>query len=81
MLADLIGFDKTKAGGIFTFGGTGCNLYAARIGIEKADPDAKYTGIRDRIHFFCSDVSHYSIKSAAIWTGVGLDNIKRNNFV
>ena len=25
MLADLIGFDKTKAGGIFTFGGTGCN--------------------------------------------------------
>ena len=76
MLADLIGFDKKKAGGIFTFGGTGCNLYAARIGIEKADPDAKYTGIRDRIHFFCSDVSHYSIKSSAIWTGIGLDNIK-----
>jgi len=76
MLADLIGFDKTKAGGIFTFGGTGCNLYAARIGIEKSDPDAKHTGIRDRIHFFCSDVSHYSIKSSAIWTGVGLNNIK-----
>jgi L-2,4-diaminobutyrate decarboxylase len=76
MLADLIGFDKTKVGGIFTFGGTGCNLYAARIGIEKADPDAKHTGIRDRIHFFCSDVSHYSIKSAAIWTGVGLNHVK-----
>ena len=76
MLADLIGFDKAEAGGIFTFGGTGCNLYAARIGIEKADPGAKYSGIRDRIHFFCSDVSHYSIKSSAIWTGVGLDNIK-----
>lgn len=76
MLADLIEFDKTKAGGIFTFGGTGCNLYAARIGIEKADPDAKYTGIRDGIHFFCSDVSHYSIKSSAIWTGVGLDNVR-----
>ena len=76
MLSDLIGFDKTKAGGIFTFGGTGCNLYAARIGIEKSDPDAKHTGIRDRIHFFCSDVSHYSIKSSAIWTGVGLNNIK-----
>jgi len=75
MLADLIGFDKAKAGGIFTFGGTGCNLYASRIGIEKADPNAKYTGIRDRIVFFCSDVSHYSIKSSAIWTGIGLDNI------
>ncbi|WMW21964.1 pyridoxal-dependent decarboxylase [Methanolobus mangrovi] len=76
MLADLIGYDTTKAGGIFTFGGTGCNLYGARIGIEKADPNAKNTGIRDRIHFFCSEVSHYSIKSAAIWTGVGLDNVK-----
>ncbi|WP_406660085.1 pyridoxal-dependent decarboxylase [Methanolobus sp. ZRKC3] len=76
MLADLIGYDATKAGGIFTFGGTGCNLYGARIGIEKADPDAKNTGIRDRIHFFCSDVSHYSIKSAALWTGIGLDNVK-----
>ncbi len=76
MLADLIGFDKSMAGGVFTFGGTGCNLYAARIGIEKADPDAKNTGIRDRIHFFCSDISHYSIKSSAIWTGIGLNNIK-----
>ena len=76
MLADLIGFNKTRTGGIFTFGGTGCNLYAARIGIEKVDPGAKYTGIRDRIHFFCSDISHYSIKSSAIWTGIGLNNIK-----
>lgn len=76
MLADLIGFDKERAGGIFTFGGTGCNLYATRIGIEKADPDAKHTGIRDRIHVYCSDLSHYSIKSAAIWTGIGLDNVR-----
>ena len=76
MMADLIGFDKSKVGGTFTFGGTGCNLYAARIGIEKADPDAKHTGIRDRIHFYASDISHYSIKSAAIWTGVGLNNMK-----
>lgn len=75
MLADLIGFNKHQSGGIFTFGGTGCNLYAARLGIEKVDPDAKYTGIRDKIVFFCSDVSHYSIKSSAIWTGIGLNSI------
>jgi L-2,4-diaminobutyrate decarboxylase len=75
MLADLIGFDKSTVGGVFTFGGTGCNLYGARIGIEKADPDAKYTGIRDRIHFYTSDISHYSIKSVAIWTGIGLNNV------
>jgi L-2,4-diaminobutyrate decarboxylase len=76
MLADLIGLPKASVGGIFTFGGTACNLYAARVGIEKADPDAKHTGIRDRIHFYASDIAHYSIQSAAIWTGIGLDNIK-----
>jgi glutamate/tyrosine decarboxylase-like PLP-dependent enzyme len=76
MLADLIGFEPATVGGVFTFGGTACNLYAARIGIEKADPDAKHTGIRDRIHFYASDVSHYSIQSAAIWTGVGLNNLQ-----
>ena len=76
MLADLVGYDQKKTGGLFTFGGTACNLYAARIGIEKADPGTKYTGLKDRIHFFCSDLSHYSIKTAAIWTGIGLDNVK-----
>lgn len=76
MLSDLIGYDRKRAGGIFTFGGTGCNLYAARIGIEKAYPGAKYSGVKRPIHLFCSDVSHYSIKTAAIWTGIGVDNIK-----
>lgn len=76
MLADLIGYDKTQSGGIFTFGGTGCNLYAAKLGIEKASPDTKLKGIKESIHFFCSDVSHYSIKSAAMWTGVGMNNIR-----
>ncbi|MBW2967570.1 hypothetical protein KY362_03725, partial [Candidatus Woesearchaeota archaeon] len=75
MLGDLIGFSKSKVGGVFTFGGTGCNLYAARIGIEKADPDAKSTGIRDRVKMFCSELAHYSIKSSAIWTGLGMDNV------
>jgi glutamate/tyrosine decarboxylase-like PLP-dependent enzyme len=76
MLADLIGYDKGRVGGVFTFGGTACNLYAARIGIEKADPDAKHTGIRDRIHFYASDVAHYSVQSAAIWTGIGVNNLQ-----
>lgn len=76
MLADLVGYDKKEAGGIFTFGGTGCNLYAARIGIEKALPDSKYKGLTSPVHVFCSDIAHYSIKSSAIWTGIGLDSIR-----
>jgi glutamate/tyrosine decarboxylase-like PLP-dependent enzyme len=76
MMSELVGYDHTKSSGVFTFGGTGCNLYGARIGIEKADPNAKETGIRDRIIFFCSDTSHYSIRSCAIWTGIGTDNLR-----
>lgn len=76
MLSELIGYDKVHSGGIFTFGGSGCNLYAARIGIEKALPHTKEKGLHGTIHVFCSDIAHYSIKSAIIWTGVGMDNIK-----
>jgi len=74
MLAELVGYDRSIAGGVFTFGGTGCNLYAARLGIEKASPGALLNGLTRPVSFFASDVSHYSVKTAAIWTGVGMKN-------
>lgn len=76
MLSDLIGYDTSKSGGLFTFGGSGCNLYATRIAIEKALPNTKQKGLHSTIHVFCSDIAHYSIKSSIIWTGIGMDNIK-----
>ncbi|WP_108651810.1 pyridoxal phosphate-dependent decarboxylase family protein [Dongshaea marina] len=76
MMADLIGYSKTAASGLFTFGGSGCNLYATRIGIEKACPNAKQQGLHQKVQLFCSEHSHYSIKSAAMWSGIGLDNIR-----
>ncbi|MCG8472932.1 MAG: pyridoxal-dependent decarboxylase [Desulfobacterales bacterium] len=74
MLAHLMGYDTAKAGGIFTFGGTGCNLYGARLGIEKAIPGALSEGLTRPVAVFASDVSHYSIKTSALWTGIGMDN-------
>lgn len=76
MLADLVGLDKATVGGIFTFGGTGGNLYAARIGIEKVNPGSINKGITQDIDFFCSDIAHYSIKTVASWTGIGSNNVK-----
>lgn len=76
MLSELIGYDSQKSAGFFTFGGTGANLYAARIGIEKSVPRAKYEGLKETVHIYCSDVSHYSIQTAAIWSGIGLNQLK-----
>ena len=75
MLADLLGYDKKCVGGIFTFGGTACNLYGARVGIEKALPGALTEGITQPLAMFASDVAHFSVKTAALWTGVGMDNL------
>src|SRR5436190_17416246 len=40
MAADLVGYDPAKAGGVFTFGGTGCLCYGLKVGLEKAVPEA-----------------------------------------
>ena len=75
MLANLLGYDQSKVGGIFTFGGTACNLYGARLGIEKALPGALSEGLTQPVAMFASDVAHFSVKTAALWTGIGMDNL------
>ncbi len=76
MTAELMGYDPTKSGGVFTFGGTGTLLYAIRLGIEKALPGTMRTGIvGDRPVVVCSDQAHYAAMTAASWLGLGLDNV------
>jgi len=38
IVSDLVGYDSNTSEGVFTFGGTGCTLYATRIGLDKAFP-------------------------------------------
>ena len=45
MASRLVGYDAAQAGGVFTFGGTGTVLYGAKLGIEKAFPDAMDHGV------------------------------------
>ncbi|MBS3168587.1 hypothetical protein J4216_05650 [Candidatus Woesearchaeota archaeon] len=76
MLADLIGYNKSNTGGIFTFGGTASNLYAGRIGISKILKNSRDSGLRnEKVVFICSELAHYSTVTAAIWLGVGKNNI------
>lgn len=75
MAADLVGYDPARAGGVFTFGGTGCNLYAVKVGLEKAVPGAGRAGLKQDAVILASQHSHYSCLNVASWLGIGQDNV------
>ena len=76
MTAELMGYDPQRAGGVFTFGGTGTLLYAIRTGIEKACPGSLRSGLAgDPPVVVCSDDAHYACDTAVAWLGLGSDNI------
>ncbi len=77
MTADLLGYDAARAGGVFTFGGTGTLLYAVKIGLEKAYPGTQRTGVSERAVILCSDHAHYACTTVANWLGLGEDNVIR----
>ncbi len=77
MTADLLGYQPASAGGVFTFGGTGTLLYAARIGMEKAFPGTRKKGIQAPAVIICSDKAHYACATIANWMGLGEDNVVR----
>jgi L-2,4-diaminobutyrate decarboxylase len=71
MISRLIGYNPEQAGGIFTFGGTGTNLYGAKIGLEKACPDTMGRGIYEPAVIIASDTAHYCRYNLAGWLGLG----------
>ena len=75
MVAGLVGYDPARAGGVFTFGGTGTNLYGVKLGLAKALPNAMADGVREDVKIICSDTAHYSKLNVASWLGIGTKNI------
>ena len=75
MAAHLVGYDAERAGGVFTFGGTGTLLYGVKVGLEKAVPGADQRGIREDVVLVASQQSHYSCLNVASWLGIGHDNV------
>ncbi|MFA5109125.1 MAG: pyridoxal-dependent decarboxylase [Patescibacteria group bacterium] len=74
-LSKLAGYDFNKAAGVFTFGGTGTNLYALKIGMMKAAPDHATKGVNDNnLVVIGSRASHYCHKTSANWLGIGQNN-------
>jgi len=75
MMAALLGYDPATSAGVFTFGGTGTNLYGVKIGLEKAVAGAMEGGVRGEVVMLSSGQSHYSRLNVAGWLGIGERNV------
>lgn len=75
MISDLVGYAPAESQGVFTFGGTGTLLYAARIGLEKACPGSMKSGIREPAVIVSSNCAHYACRTIAGWMGLGEDSV------
>lgn len=77
-LARLAGMDPHQASGVFTFGGTGTNFYALKLGLAKAAPDHLLNGLKSNNFVVVGNqASHYSQQTAANWLGIGQSNYEQ----
>lgn len=71
-LAKLAGWDPLEAGGVFTFGGKGTNLYACKTGLRKIWPNCDDDGIEAKeCLVFTNDKAHPCHSEVVAWLGIG----------
>lgn len=75
MLADLFGWEPTKAGAVYTYGGSGCWLYGLKYALTRVLPDSREKGVRTNGKVLVSSQAHYCRQNATDWTGLGMDNV------
>ena len=75
MIANLFGWEPTKAGCVYTYGGSGCWLYGLKYALTRVLPDSRNKGVRTDAKVLCSAQSHYCRENETDWTGLGMDNI------
>ena len=73
IMATLIDLQPENVRGLFTFGGTGTNMYAMKLAINKAVPMAGKSGIPGNLYFLMTADAHFSHKTIADWLGIGVD--------
>ncbi|WLD19197.1 pyridoxal phosphate-dependent decarboxylase family protein [Aeromonas veronii] len=75
-IALLAGYDPARATGIFTQGGTFCNLYGYLLGIRKTLPEAKHKGLGhyQDYRIINSQGGHYSNITNLSLLGVDIEN-------
>lgn len=75
MLADLFGWDPTKAGAIYTYGGSGCWFYGLKYALTRVLPGSREKGVRTDGKVLVSAQAHYCRENATDWSGLGMDNV------
>lgn len=74
MYAAMAGYNAERAAGIFTFSGTGTNMYAFRMGAMKACNDLYLNGSQGNLVVVGSKSAHYSHELVVSWMGLGRNN-------
>ncbi|GAB6043021.1 pyridoxal phosphate-dependent decarboxylase family protein [Endothiovibrio diazotrophicus] len=76
ILSSLIGWDPEQAGGVYTFGGSGCYFYGVKYAITHSlGEQTRCTGIREDAKLLVSQQGHYCKLNSTDWSGLGMDNI------
>ncbi|KAI0559404.1 glutamate decarboxylase [Gracilaria domingensis] len=76
MIADLIGWKTTEAGGIYTYGGSGCYLYGLKYALTQVlGVQSRCKGVRTDGVILSSQQGHYAKMNATDWTGLGMNSI------
>jgi glutamate/tyrosine decarboxylase-like PLP-dependent enzyme len=76
-ISRLAGMDPNKSAGVFTFGGTGTEMYAIKMGLMKAFPGHGRKGIRGNVVVVGSLPAHYAHETGCNWLGIGQENYLR----
>ncbi len=75
-IAKLVGYDVERADGIFTQGGTFCNMYGYLFGIRKSLKNSIKNGFdnTNNYRFICSQGGHYSNNTALAVLGGNIED-------
>lgn len=72
-ISRLARWDDKNSLGIFTFGGTGTNIYGMKVGLNKSQPSISLEGVKN-IVFIDNDETHSCHRTSCDWLGVGINN-------
>lgn len=78
-IAEYVGWNFNKSGGIFTFGGKATTMYGIKMGLKKCSPDSSEIGVKDDVIVLSTKSGHPSHISDAQWLGIGTRNVFRLN--
>ncbi len=77
ILADMIGWDPETAGGLYTYGGSGCYLYGVKLALTTVlGRRTRFEGVRVDGQILVSAAGHFAKAANSDWSGLGMNNVR-----